>query len=281
MNEKENLSEYKTKLLEILKVFDAFCRKHNLKYSISGGTLLGAVRHGGFIPWDDDIDVMMIRSEYDKFIELSQKEMDNGYEVMSLHTHPGYCLRFAKLIDKNTTLIEFEKNPYLLGAYVDIFPMDGIPNDEKVYRNQAKRFNRYWKAVYHWYTSRGNKGLRFIAKKAVARFWSTSEYDAVLKADKIALEHTFEDTRDVTYWGGYYGHRDVYERSIYERYKTIEFEGMNVMCVEKVEYYLTRLFGDYMKLPPKEKQVTHHYCHFLDLNRRWTEEELKAKGIIK
>ena len=133
---------YKAKICEIAKVFDAFCNKHNLRYFGIGGTAIGALRHKGIIPWDDDIDFVMPRPDYDLFLKLSQELMPR-YEVFTHKTHPLYHLTMAKMCDANTSYLASFEQHLMLGAFVDVFPLDGCPGETK--EERARFFNDYMK----------------------------------------------------------------------------------------------------------------------------------------
>ena len=120
------LEELKSRQLEILTRIDKFCTEHNIQYSLAFGTLLGAIRHKGYIPWDDDIDIMMLRSDYNRFISLFY---DEQLRVLSIENESRYILPFAKVVDNNSILIEQSTMELPLGIYVDIFPVDNIPDD--------------------------------------------------------------------------------------------------------------------------------------------------------
>ena len=117
------LNKYKSKVLEVLKYTIKFCEKNNLKYYLADGSALGCVRHKGYIPWDDDIDIYMPRKDYNRLISLKEKVSLDGYTVKSLKDK-NYYLTFAKIYDSNTTVWEFKDCPDILGVYVDIFPLD-------------------------------------------------------------------------------------------------------------------------------------------------------------
>lgn len=128
-----NLRRLQLTQLEILRVIDGICRKHNIKYSLYGGTILGAVRHEGFIPWDDDIDICMERSEYNRFLSIWNEENHEGYLLQSKDNEPRYMQTFCKVRKDHTTFLqdEIEKNRYHTGIFVDIFPVDRI-SDNKI-----------------------------------------------------------------------------------------------------------------------------------------------------
>ena len=128
-------------VLNILKGIDETCRQHNLRYYIFAGTLLGAVRHKGFIPWDDDMDIAMPRPDYDKLIEHQKEWLPANLEMVCNETDKDYPQPFAKIQDANTTIIERIQLPYLGGAYIDVFPLDGMTKSPI---KQRLHFFKYW-----------------------------------------------------------------------------------------------------------------------------------------
>lgn len=118
----EMTAAYKKSLLQTFKAFDYFCRKHGITYYAGGGTLIGAVRHKGIIPWDDDIDVLMLKEDYDKFIALKQECSNSDYRILDYHDS-GYYLPYAKFVDANTTIWEVKEFPYVIGTFIDVFPL--------------------------------------------------------------------------------------------------------------------------------------------------------------
>ena len=123
--------EYKKKLLETFKAFDAFCRKHDINYYAAYGTLIGAVRHKGLIPWDDDIDVLMLPDDYNKFCSY-RGNVDGHYDIVDSRDENYWLLTLAKFVDMNTTLWEMEEYPCVTGVYIDIFPLYENDHDQAV-----------------------------------------------------------------------------------------------------------------------------------------------------
>ena len=138
MDIKNIKKEWNAAILDILKTFISICHTHNLRYYCCAGTAIGAVRHHGMIPWDDDIDVIMPRPDYDRFLEIARHEDFGNYEVVTPYNNERYPLYFSKLVNKNTTLIEEKERPCIIGLFVDIFPLDATADDVE----QAKALQR-------------------------------------------------------------------------------------------------------------------------------------------
>lgn len=269
----------KQKMVATFQAFDAFCRKHDLKYTVAYGTMLGAVRHRGLIPWDDDIDVMMPRPDYNRFIELTLKGMAPGYNVLSVYNCKTYYLTWAKVIDANTTLIELKHlSECPTGAFIDVFPCDGIPRDAKEMKKNERLFYKHQnrvcvlfnKGIHSWKSK-----LRYLVYKILF-----NQQKELLKADQIAQSTPFESARYVQFYGEANGLNAAFDKSVFDHYIELPFENSTCKSLAKTEYCLTKQYGDYMQLPPEENRISHHYHYFVDMNRHWTMEELKSKGII-
>lgn len=265
---KLNLDEVKQIGLNILVYIDKICREENLRYSIFYGTLLGAVRHKGFIPWDDDIDIVMPRSDYQKLLKILEEK--NDYLLLSFETRSGYRYPFAKLIDPGTSLKSSQYFNYEdpdLGVFVDIFPLDGVPSDE----NQRKQFAYDIEEI--------RKNMMDTLGSAYARTYSPIK--AALKRILLYPHHRkLLKVGDYDYWKNLYMRETIkfefskceycgymefvhLERGLFpvewfDSYKDIEFEGYKFKAISETETFLTKCYGDYMKLPPENEQVTHH-----------------------
>lgn len=257
-----NIEELKKTELDIAIYVDDFCRKNGIQYSLGGGTLLGAVRHKGFIPWDDDIDLNMTRDNYERFIDLFSRE--NGrYRLVTYKTNPQYKYLFAKVVDTQTCLIEDHNFPVEeMGVFVDIFPIDSLADTKEAAAEKLKKvkFKRFlcvaacWK---HFYINHNRNTIRQLPRFA---FFLLSRFINVQKANEW-IEQQFPFDESKKYWGcvcGSYEEREIMEREVFTQYIDMEFEGHKFMGIKNYDIYLSNLYHDYMKLPPKEKQVAHH-----------------------
>lgn len=286
-----DLRRYQDLLRSMLSVFDSYCRQHQLRYSLCAGSLLGAVRHHGIIPWDDDIDVMMPRPDYDKLLNLASGHFVEGYKIIHAGNTPHYYLPLAKMTDLNTCMIEFRANMECpVGVNMDIFPVDAVPpkTDEQVRLHQ--QFRRLYQlasdtAEYAPYKSpfeptgfRINNVLHVIKNRLYRIFMSSSRLFE--KADKLIAATDWEPGVKCRIYPSYQYHEKLFDKQWFEEYVDMDFDGISVKCIAAYDKYLTTLFKNYMQLPPVEKRVCHHHHYFLDMDRGYTIEELKQKGII-
>ena len=246
--------------LSMLEKFHSFCSENNLRYFLDAGTLLGAVRHNGFIPWDDDVDVGMPRPDYDRFIELARGGF--GDTLILLEPHQN-IYPMLKIIDSSTCLIEHPDTiRNSIGVYIDVFPKDGIPDlSYKSYLLcKQVRFLVQWNwfnkvSIYKW-EKYGN-----IIKKIIARIGrkviNEKNRNIPLKMLlKLATKYSFDESEyAATIVAG--GMANCVKREYLDRYELHKFENLMLNIPVGWDEYLTKLYGDYMRLPPKEKRVKH------------------------
>lgn len=245
--------------LELLLEVDRICRKYDIKYNIIAGTMLGAVRHKGFIPWDDDADVALLRPEYERFKKACENELDGSRFYFQDHTNTkGYRWGYGKLRKKDTLFMrEFQEHmPYEQGVFIDIFPMDNIPDNyvlrcmhnfhcfcvrKILWSEVGKRAdNRRCMRAWFWLLS---KIPEDVIKKHYDQFIEKSN----AKKTKLVRMLMFPSPR--RNWG--------YKRQWYLKRKEIMFEGHRLMGAKDYDGYLTHCYGDYMQLPPMSKRKVH------------------------
>lgn len=258
-------------LLEIGIEIDRICKKHHLRYFISAGTLLGAMRHGGFIPWDDDIDFYMPREDYEKFLKIAPKELCDHYALRDFSVDKeeyGYC--FAKVDDKRTTFIE--KAPanykYRGGVWVDIFPLDGTFNNKMLQRIHLFFIRKMVKLRNKSYVFDKKQKLGLIHRfhlKMLSIFfkgeWMCNVINSLLQIKKYDQSEYVANL----VWG--YGIKEIVPRDYYEPQGIIKFEGHFLASPHKIHQYLQQIYGDYMQLPPEEERISRHPIFFLDLKK--------------
>lgn len=260
------LKEIQQLELEIMKDVHKFCKENNIRYYLAGGTLLGAIRHKGFIPWDDDIDIIMPRPDYERFIK-EYKSKKPYYILTSTHNNSQHLYTFSKIFDNRTIKIEKEieySDGNIGGVEIDIFPMDGLPKDIKQsnkYFNNQKNIFKYYSLSVSKFTKSKNI-FKTIPKYLVVRVCKFIGKEKFIKfINKKAEKYNFNDSE---YVGcsvvPYYGNRERVLKSNYINKIEVQFESELFYAPEGYDEYLSNLYGDYMKLPPKEKRVTHHDC---------------------
>ena len=243
--------------LEILDEFDRICKKNNLVYFMVGGTFLGAVRHKGFIPWDDDIDVGMPRRDYEKFIECAKKDLDKKFFLDCFSTNEEYYLPFAK-IKKNGTIFDEEVIHHLKnhkGIFVDIFPLDNVPENNKELKLRAILALSITDAVALKYKIKKLKKLKHpIISLCLCIF--TRKH--LMRLQKKIVTYCHDDnSKYMCDIGAGYGYRkELILREDMLPVRKMEFEHKKY-CVPRTDVHLKQLYGDYMELPPKEKRKTH------------------------
>lgn len=257
---KEILFEEAKKIeLDILLDLAEFCEKHGLRYFMAYGTLLGAVRHGGFIPWDDDVDVQMPRQDYNELIRMYNVEKVGSYYRLISPEDPISRHSYIKIIDTRT--IKIEKNvdysAGMLGIDIDIFPIDGQPDDNAEFEKWYGKLQRiYWAYVCH--VLKPQRKLKHMGILLI-RVLSGSKERLRNKAARLHQMYPYESSAFVGAVESCFNFKgNRVQKSCYESYKLMSFEGHMLKAPVGYDTVLTKMYGDYMKLPPKEKQVTHH-----------------------
>lgn len=256
MKKELSLSEIKVVVFEILCHFKKFCLENNIKFFLSNGTLLGAVKYGGFIPWDDDIDVFVPREDYNRLVEIYKDS--EKYKLFSSEREPDFRFTFAKLCDMTTVKEEINiDNGVALGLDIDIFPLDCC-TEHMMKKSVATRVKMNLLGCM-LSKFKSTKGKPFF-KRAVIRYCKIRGYDHFSKKMKKII--TNEGKRGSTHKGcllwQIYGVREVIPSDVFSETVWVEFEGEQFPAPKGYDTYLRSLYGDYPQDPPKEKQKTHH-----------------------
>lgn len=275
------LNQFQRILLDTFKAFDVFCRVNGIHYCCASGTLIGAIRHKGFIPWDDDIDVFLLREDYDKLLSIKKKLSGSGYMVADYHDKP-FPYSFAKFYSTTMTYWEYEQFDFVMGPYIDLFPLDiASKNDIEVsviedvfhsafwkYRKSIARFN--WKDIWSDIISlNGLEGpIKMYKKMRYAPFKERyyndiCQIESKIKVLKGDFYKPFWDVKHI-----------YYPKEWFSKFVEIPFEDMTTFAPIGYHEYLTYIFGDYMTPPPPEKQVSHHGVCYMNLDKYMTVEEI-------
>ncbi|MGE9986733.1 LicD family protein [Lactobacillus johnsonii] len=263
---KLNNKQVKEALLDTLVYFDKICKKYDLKYTLDAGTLLGAVRHHGFIPWDDDIDVAMPYKDYKKLISLSSEINKNNRFIIhgyskEINDKENYIYPYLKLED-NHTIADFKMNKDQGGAWVDIFPLNNVPANSKLYLKYIRKLRIYYRLLFI-----GNR--RFKENKIKSGIRSLIYLDRNRMRDKMIKSIDKLDELPATnYLSETIGNcmcdtsTEVFRKKIpvewFDNLAELEFEGYKFCAISEYEKYLTMQYGDWRKLPPLEDRVNGH-----------------------
>lgn len=288
-----NLKEIQKRLVVMLAVFDEYCKKHNLKYFAWGGTMLGAIRHHGFIPWDDDIDVMMPRPDYNRLMDLTTTGFVDGYRIIGPHNQHNMPLAYMKMEDMNSTIVDnILAIDHPSGIFIDIMPMDGVPSDAKDAENMFNQYKKYQKGAVSSsipYTLKNviskDKDVKRISmlsyvKSLVYRILFSSQY-FYNKCEKLAASYDYSTSEYVRIYSSPHFSKHRMKKAWFENTVEADFENIKIKCPADYDAILTLLYKNYMELPPVEKRTTDHHFFFLNLERRYTSEEIKKIKEIK
>ena len=265
-----DINKLKQAEVRILKVFIQVCETLNLKYYVLGGTMLGAVRHKGFIPWDDDIDVGMPREDYEIFLQKAQEFLPENYFVQTFETDPEWPANFAKIRNSDTTFIETSvKNRKINhGIYIDVFPLDWHEEDKLRLKVFNLKNTIYRAAISKsFYFPKSKRKFKWYAVRILTMFISVKT--ALKKREKL-LKSNKGRTLLANYCGAW-GEKEIVPHTWYGEGVDLEFEGVKVKVPIEYDKWLTQVYGDYMKLPPEEKRVAHHFTETVDLDKSYKE----------
>ncbi len=269
---RETLRQLQLKELESLVYFDQFCKENELRYYLLGGCVIGAVRHGGFIPWDDDVDIIMPRRDYERMLRL-WKQNESGERFLMLKTDGEVFTgnSFATLIDTSATMVKENQKEIDVphGIVTDIFPLDGCP-DKKL-----QRYMQYYHAMmYSLYITEVVPTKHGAPMKAVCtillKLVPSRERRTKIwkKHEKKMTRYAFNTHQKCTelcagphYMLNEYPH-EAFAKAVYH-----DFEGLSMPLPQGYDAYLKMAFGDYMALPPEDKQIPHHDLVALDLEK--------------
>ena len=257
------------KILSILKEFISICKDNNLTYYALGGTLLGAVRHKGFIPWDDDIDIGMPREDYEKFKKIASNALSDNYKFLSEDTS-NYKKAFSVIRDDSTKIImNYSNEEQEESLWIDIFPLDGMPTNplKKKYHSYRYLYTRMMVQLsqFNSLVNQKKENRPWLEKviirianvvkieKVVSFSWAQKKYLQTIK------KYSFNEGFAGNYTGAY-KLREIVPSDYFGQPVLLQFEDLKLSCPHKFREYLTAIYGaDYMQLPPEEKRVFHHY----------------------
>ncbi|MBR1675824.1 MAG: LicD family protein [Clostridia bacterium] len=258
--------------IEILLKIDEICRRHNIQYSLYAGTMLGAIRHKGFIPWDDDIDIAMLRSDYYRFIEIWEMEKPVGYILQNKEKDPKFTQSFTKIRKDHTTFLQYEseRGIYHTGIFVDIFPMDRIPD------NKIQKFLFFWHCYkYQLYTREFIPPKSNIIVKLIAKLHLSTSKNKIKqrreKLIKVITKYNFNKSYKLVEISTVPTMKHALPADLFDSFIDVEFNGFTFQSVKEYHTWLSSLYGDYMHLPPESERTWTHHPIILDFEHNYEE----------
>lgn len=236
--------------LDMLLEVDRICQKYQLRYYLIGGSALGAVRHGGFIPWDDDVDIAIPRHDYERFLGVCSKELSDTYYLQTYKGQPHFPFSYAKVNMHNTTFIEpaWQRLKMHHGVFIDVFPLDGVP-ERRVFRTAQDILFKL------------ARRLPVGVSKHIT-FWRSLAMDWIIS--RVSTDKADNWANRVG------GPREIMDRATFGTPRFMEFEGHQLPVPERCEKYLTNMYGNYMELPSPEQRHGHNPL-VVDLHRSYLE----------
>ena len=260
--------EIHDRLLLIEKEFHNLCVTNNIEYYMLGGTMLGAIRHKGFIPWDDDMDFGVPREDYEKLIRIVSSNPTGDYKIRFYKNSNNSPIHYIKLIDKRTTLIEKEYKNYVEWLYIDVFPLDNDNNSSLYWRLNRKIIHLYHSMIILHCSTRKRNGY----KKFIQCFSQMIDLNILHnRIEKRMTRLRKNQTKYISNYLGAWGEKEVHPKSEFGSPKLYQFEDTSFYGPAKPNDYLKRLYGNYLSLPPKEKRVFRHEYYYLNLGLPYEE----------
>lgn len=274
------LQDIQKEEIKILSIVIEIFKKYNLRYYAIGGTCIGAVRHHGFIPWDDDIDIAMPRKDFEFFKRIAPDILPEKLELKCNDKYRGYSYFQLRVHNTDTAFVEsyiIDNADMYTGIYIEIMPMDGIPLNPNVLRNKMMMRQLYmlgnwalrakWKDIKKASAKAKLVYLLFFPLRQIIPFDMFSK-----KIDKLFLECDFDESERILFsWRrkpeGHY--QIIFPRRLFELAIEVPFENISISIPAGYKEYLSRDFGDYMKLPPEEERVSGHDMAFIDLKNSY------------
>lgn len=258
---KMNIHEIQKVSLEILKDVHEFCISNHINYTLFGGTLIGAIRHNGFIPWDDDVDIAMPRPDYERFIR--EYKSKKGYKLKARQIC-SCDLAFARVCEMHQTFVDSDLLPWTdekTGIWIDVFPLDGAEDDIEYVKKKSLLVTNYWKKSLSYRSAKVSiknvKSPTQFMKQLVKKVFCS--HDVISTWIDLCKETDYNTANYYSnYSVGLYGIKEYCEKRVLDNFVLHKFENLDFYIMAGYDLSLKSKYGDYMKLPPKEKQVSNH-----------------------
>ena len=274
MSTKDQQHKLQNVQLEILDVIDQICKENDLHYSLYAGTLLGAIRHQDYIPWDDDLDICMSRTDYERFLTVWKDQDHPGYILQNKRNTPSFTQTFTKIRKDHTTFLQFEweKERYHTGIFVDIFPFDHCPDsflERQLFCYQCLKYLLYTR---EFVPPKASLFMRTITKFFLVLSSVNSRKRYRERFEQKLIERSTRNELPVMAIELLSSLSQIYSCDLFQNYIELPFHNLQLPCIVKWDEMLTVLYGDYMKLPPEEERVWKHEHLIIDFEHNYGEE---------
>lgn len=257
---KIELNELKTLQMDVLSAVHRFCLEHNIKYSLACGSMIGCIRHKGYIPWDDDIDIYLLREDYNRLIQEFPDTFEGRYKFVTFERDSKWNRAYGKIYDTRTILKETGISFPGIGVNIDVFPIDQVPQKEKDWISYNK-YRLFWQRLYEMKVISFRKARpfyknAFLALCKILLLPFTSRQIALylekiaIKNNNISSDYVFECVQGLK--------TKRFKKSVFNEITLMPFENRVFFAFVNYDEYLTSAYGNWKKLPPKEKRITHH-----------------------
>lgn len=267
--EKLSMTEVQLGALEILKKIDSICKEMKLKYCLAYGTLIGAIRHKGFIPWDDDIDIMMPRRDYDILVDYFVKNKTKlaPFEIFNNREDSNYPYMISRISDSRYELDVDNEKSYGIGLFVDVYPLDGVGDTVEEYTRLKNKSSRYASICFlstREAVKRENTKsfIKYLVKYPAFLVGKVLGKDFFMKKlEQMAANCDYDNSKYIgcIVWASDDGVRGIFPKEWFKETVEVEFEGHQFLAPKEYDKVLSHGYGNYMELPPEKDRIAHHY----------------------
>ena len=271
---------------DILKTVTEICDQNGITYFLVCGSALGAAKYGGFIPWDDDVDVGMYREDYERFCEIAPAQLPSCYFLQTYRSDPHFPMIFAKVRDARTTFIEKSASELDIhhGVYIDVFPLDGYPIGEReaaLLERRKRIYHLQLACAFRFNERQSWKSKCFFRMERLLGFHKNTDRTAE-KYERLISRYPIADSELICNHGNWQGKLEYAPKWHYGEGAWAIFEGLRVRIPEHYDAYLTQKYGDWRADLPEDRKQGHHYYEIMDLERPYTDHtERLPNGRIK